>query len=140
MFQRVVVPLDGSEVAASILRLILPIAGPLDVQVTLVRVVTSVEPDDALAEARRYLDRVAGELEGKGVRVQIDVRRGNPAEEILACARDHRADLIAMTTRGRGGLVGLLVGSVARAVLARAPMPVFLFRYTERPSTTAQSG
>jgi nucleotide-binding universal stress UspA family protein len=67
------------------------------------------------------------------VRTQIDVRRGsplgNPVEAILACARDNAADLIAMTTQGKGGLTEVVLGSVAREVLHRAPIPVFLFRH-----------
>lgn len=139
MYQRVVVPLDGSEIAATILRFILPIAGPLDFEVTLVQVVPPGEPDSAFPEARRYLEGVAAELEGKGVRTQIDVRRGNPTEAILACARDNAADLIAMTTRGKGGLADLVLGSVARAVLRSAPTPVFLFRHVDRPPARDQA-
>lgn len=142
MAQRVVVPLDGSETAATILRFILPIAGPLDFEVTLVQVVPSGEPDAAFLEARRYLEGVAAELEGKGVRAHIDVRRGsflgNPAEAILACARDNAADLIAMTTRGKGGLADLVLGSVARAILHSAPTPVFLFRHVDRAPAREQ--
>ena len=136
MFKRVVVPVDGSEIAATILPFIVPIAGPLDFEITLVRVVPSSEPDSAFLEARRYLEGVAAELQGKGVRAAIDVRRGsplgNPTEAILACARDNAADLIAMTTRGKGALADVVLGSVARAVLHSAPVPVFLFRHVDR--------
>ena len=59
------------------------------------------------------------------------VRRGEPAEEILAGAREAGADLIAMTTHGRSGLGRLLFGSGAEAVLRQSEVPVFLMRQTE---------
>jgi nucleotide-binding universal stress UspA family protein len=63
--------------------------------------------------------------------VESRVRRGNPAEEIVAAARESGADLIAMSTHGRGGLGRLVFGSVAQAVLRHVDMPVFLMRATE---------
>jgi nucleotide-binding universal stress UspA family protein len=59
------------------------------------------------------------------------VRRGEPVEEIVECAREVDADLIAMTTHGRSGLGRWLFGSVAEAVLREAEIPVFLMRMTE---------
>ena len=132
MYKRVVVPLDGSALAESILPLILQIAGPLDFEVTLLRVVPPAEWDTVDAEAAPYLERVAGELAGKGVRVRTEVRRGDPAKEIVTVARDVGADLIAMTTRGLSGLGSVLLGSVAEAVLHTADLPLFLFQHVER--------
>jgi nucleotide-binding universal stress UspA family protein len=132
MYQRVVVPLDGSDLAEAVLGFILQIAGPLDFEVMLVRAVPPAEADPAVAAARTYLERRAEDLAGKGVRVRTEVRRGDPAAEIVAAAREARADLIAMTTRGRGGLTSMLLGSVAAAVLRTADVPVFLLRHVER--------
>ncbi len=70
-------------------------------------------PDATVSEAGSYPERIAGELAGKGVRVRSEVRRGDPAEQIVAAARAADADLIAMTTRGHGGISRLLPGSVA---------------------------
>ena len=56
------------------------------------------------------------------------IRRGRPADEILAAAQEGGVDLIAMATHGRTGLGRLLFGSVAEAVLRRAPVPVFMIR------------
>jgi nucleotide-binding universal stress UspA family protein len=142
MYKRALVALDGSAVAESIVPFILEIAGPLDMLVALVRVLVPVRPiavegavviDDVeklQAEAEAYLAGIAAELRAKGVRVTTAVRRGEPADEILAAARDADADLIAMTTHGRSGLSRLLFGSIAAAVLSRAEIPVFLMRQT----------
>ena len=146
MYKRVLVPLDGSRLAEGILPFVLQIAGPLDLEVVLVRVVEPVMPqalegtgqfvvDDVAArlrEARQYLAPVAEDLRSRGVRVTTDARHGEPLTELLAAARDSQADLIAMTTHGRSGLGRLLFGSIAEAVLRRAKIPVLMMRLTRR--------
>jgi nucleotide-binding universal stress UspA family protein len=58
------------------------------------------------------------------VRVTHRLLRGDPAGEILKLADAETADLIVLGTHGRGGLGRLLMGSVAEAVLRKAPCPV----------------
>jgi len=146
MYKRVLIPLDGSRLAEGILPFILQIAGPLDLEVALVRVVQPVAPqaiegttqftvDDVAArlnEAREYLAPVAADLRQRGVRVTTDARYGQPVTEIVAAARETGAGLIAMTTHGRSGFSRLLFGSVAEAVLRHAAIPVLMMRLTER--------
>ena len=144
-FRRVVVPLDGSPVAEGIVPFIVDIAGPLDMEIVLLRVVTPVAAqagggpvsraiaEDLAArttEARDYLASIAAELWGRGIRVQVRLRTGAPVQEILAVARECAADLIAMTTHGRSGLRRLVFGSVAEAVLRLADIPVLMMRLT----------
>jgi nucleotide-binding universal stress UspA family protein len=71
-------------------------------------------------------DRIA--LQALGFDVTVEVRFGNPAEEIVGCAREHQADLIAMATHGRDGLSHLVMGSVAERVVRSAPGAVLLLR------------
>jgi nucleotide-binding universal stress UspA family protein len=145
MYKRALVPLDGSPVAEAIIPFILDIAGPLDMEVDLLRVVEPLAPmviegsrhvevEDIEArrtDAEEYLAPIAVELRNKAVRVESQVRRGNPADEIVAAARETGADLIAMSTHGRGGLGRLVFGSVAQAVLRHVDTPVLLMRATE---------
>ncbi|HEY7650883.1 MAG TPA: universal stress protein [Methylomirabilota bacterium] len=145
MYKRVLVTLDGSPVAETILPFITQIAGPLDVEVVLLRVVVPVPPqvvegsrhvvienvEGRLAEAREYLAPLATQLAARGVRARTEVRRGDPVLEIAAVAAEVGADLIAMTTHGRSGLGRALFGSVAEAVLRRVEIPVFLMRFTK---------
>ena len=145
MYKRALVPLDGSSVAETIIPFIVDIAGPLDMEVVLLRVVEPMTPvviegsrqielEDVEArrtDAEEYLAPIAVELRNKAVRVESRVRRGNPTEEIVAAARETGADLIAMSTHGRGGLGRLVFGSVAQAVLRHVDMPVLLMRVTE---------
>ena len=151
MYKRVVVPLDGSPVAEAILPFILEIAGPLDMAVTLVRVVPPIPPEviegsrhvvledveGRLGEARQYLAPLVERLTGKGIRTDGQARHGTPVSEIVAAARDAGADLIAMTTHGRSGFGRLLFGSVAEAVLRQSEVPVFLMRLTESEASRA---
>jgi nucleotide-binding universal stress UspA family protein len=144
MYKRALIPLDGSMVAESIIPFILEIAGQLDMEVALLRVLVPVPPmavegtrqvfiedvEKLRAQAEEYLEPIATELRGKGVRVTTMVRRGEPVAEILSGAREAEADLIAMTTHGRSGLSRLLFGSVAAAVVSDAEIPVFLMRQT----------
>ena len=143
--QGALVPLDGSSVAEAIIPFIVDIAGPLDMEVVLLRVVEPIAPvvvetsrhveiediEARRADAEEYLAPIAVELRNKAVRVQSRVRRGNPADEIVAAARETGADLIAMSTHGRGGLGRLVFGSVAQAVLRHVETPVLLMRATE---------
>lgn len=147
MYRRVIVPLDGSPVAEAILPFITEIAGPLDLEVVLLRVVPPQTPEvieasrhvvvedvpARLEEARQYLRPLRDGLERRGVRADLAVRRGDPVTEILDGARTAEADLIAMTTHGRSGLSRLLFGSVAEAVLRQAEIPVFLMRLARAP-------
>jgi nucleotide-binding universal stress UspA family protein len=145
MYQRVLVPLDGSRLAESILLFAEKVAGPLDAEIILLRVIEPlsagevmasagvVAPDALLArelDAKHYLAAVEWRLRSRGVRVQRHLRLGHAAEEILATARASGADLIAMTTHGRSGMGRVLFGSVAEAVLRASPVPVLMMRMT----------
>src|SRR5215470_3917213 len=145
VYRRALVPLDGSTVAEAIVPFILEIAGPLDMEVALLRVIVPTPPmlvegaepvvagdvEKLRAHADEYLARAAADLRARGVRTTTQVRFGSAVAEILAGARDAQADLIAMTTHGRGGLGRLLFGSVAEAVLRQSEIPVFLMRQTK---------
>jgi nucleotide-binding universal stress UspA family protein len=87
---------------------------PISLQIESVR--------NALASFR---DRAAA----KGAKeIGADAVIGDPAEQILANARDGEADLIVMGNRGHGRLAGLLLGSVTQKVVGLAPCPVVIVR------------
>ncbi|MBI2080297.1 MAG: universal stress protein [candidate division NC10 bacterium] len=77
-----------------------------------------------IAARDRDLASKQGEVEGLGLAVRRKVTMGAPAATILAEAEAERADLIVMGTHGRRGLPHVLLGSVAEAVIRRAPCPV----------------
>jgi nucleotide-binding universal stress UspA family protein len=132
-------------IAEAIVPFILEIAGPLDMEVAVLRVVVPAPPvafeesshvivddiDKLRSEAEEYLASIATALRARGVRVTIHVRVGDAVSQILAGAREADADMIAMTTHGRGGFGRLVFGSIAEAVLRQAEIPVFLMRQTK---------
>ena len=146
MYKRMLVPVDGSGVAESILPFIREIAGPSDLDVILLQVNGFIPPmpiegtryfaaDDFEArrkEAEMYLGLLGAELRSSRIRVHARVRRGEPVDEILAAAQEEHVDLIAMATHGRSGPARLLWGSIAEGVVRRARVPVFLVRRTEK--------
>ena len=105
VYKRAIVPLDGSPFAEAVLPFFRQIAGPLDMEVMLLRVVAPSplgpiqEPQHALVrelEARRvdaeeYLAHLAEDLRNRGVRVDTRVSRGEAAHEILAVAQETAA-------------------------------------------------
>ncbi|HHS97552.1 MAG TPA: universal stress protein [Chloroflexi bacterium] len=153
MYRKVVVLLDGSELAEQVLPHVADIVRGRDSEVHLLSVAPVVAPPIAVAvdiypvyataeflaaqEAERqrierdlkeYLARVAERLRPVASAVHTVVRFGQPAEEILAYAEEIGADLIAMCTHGRSGLSRWVYGSVADKVLRGAKCPVLLVR------------
>ncbi len=76
----------------------------------------------------RLLAPAKAELEGAGVRCTAFVELGDPADTIVARAKEWSADLIVMGTHDRSAMGSLLLGSVAQKVLQRAAVPVMLVK------------
>lgn len=135
MYKSVLVAVDGSETAEAILPFILQIAGPLDLDIVLLRVnppAPQAVVDAAQMVSEVYLSQLARDIGDRGLSVKTMMRNGSPTETILATARDVDVDLIAMTTHGRSGPSRLLFGSVAEGVLREAHVPVIVLKQTER--------
>lgn len=146
---KILVPLDGSGRSEAVLPVVERLAGPFDFTVELLHV---VEPPPAAAlpeissrlaemlslryaEGEAYLEKVAGPLEARGLRVSPTVREGPAVEVIQEQARGAAVGLIAMSTHGRSGLGRLLLGSVAERVLRTAEVPVLLWKASDAPDT-----
>lgn len=130
-FERIVVPLDGSELSDRIVAQVRRILVRKDAKVTLVRVI----PQDALRDAggadaveaaTRHLDALVRSLRGEGATVDSEVLVGSPAERILELATERKASLIAMATHGRSGIARFLRGSVAERMLRASNVPLLL--------------
>ncbi len=137
MFARILVPLDGSPLAEGILPEVAELATLDGAELMLLRVALAhtfpgVDATDAqvyaVEEAEGYLAEVERRLAPQGITVTRAVRYGHAAEEILDHAQVRRVDLIAMSTHGRTGILRLVLGSVAEAVLRASPVPVLLLR------------
>lgn len=161
MFQHVVVPLDGSNVAEKALEYGTGIARCFGARLTLVRAFQGSEqaartlammqaapgPDAMLdpvtvnaitdaqraeeAEARAYLDEQARTLSASGLAVAVELVDAPPVDAICNLANREPATLVVMCTHGRGGLERLVFGGTAQDVVKGCNAPVLLVRVDE---------
>lgn len=142
MYKRVLVPLDGSELAEVVFSYTTELAARLELDLVLLHVVDPHERD-LVPLHRAYVERAAEVLrrqseelqkkagiqpKGEGVAARGELAVGHPAEEILECALRHDIDLILMATHGRSGIKRWALGSVADKVLRVSKIPVCLVR------------
>jgi nucleotide-binding universal stress UspA family protein len=137
MLKKILVPLDGSELAERALKYAAALAEPTRAQLLLMRAVFShtlagVDPRErqlgAIQDAEAYLEQVATKLRERGLACETVVRYGHAAECVAESARTRQADLIVMATHGRTGPGRWVFGSVAEAVVAASPVPVLVQR------------
>jgi nucleotide-binding universal stress UspA family protein len=147
VFQRLLVPLDGSRLAESVLPAARAIAGRFDAHVTLLHVVERRPPAAVhgerhlatVSEAEAYLEDVARRL-FTPERVTIHVHgpgEGDVAGLIARHAEEFGSHLIVLCTHGSGAAHDLLYGSVAQHVLGQGASPVLLVRPSERAAAFA---
>jgi nucleotide-binding universal stress UspA family protein len=130
MFERILVPLDGSSRAELILSQVGRLLRRKDSKILLLRVVSSQKGagKQEREAAEKYIDDLIRRYSGRGARVGGRVVAGSIAESILAACEREKATMIAMTTHGRAGLSRWLLGSVAEKVVRASSVPVLLVR------------
>jgi len=141
MYQKVLIPLDGSKTAEIVLPQVRNLAkAGLVGEFILLNVVEIpsewvIEGFDFVAlknahfnEAQDYLAKIEGGLANEGFKVRSVILEGRIAETIVDYAKENRVDLIAMTTQGYTGLKQVMFGSVALRVLHDAHAPILLIR------------
>ncbi len=154
--QKILVPLDGSDLAEAALPRAIELAKPFSATLHLVRVVplarqmaasslagatggmdgmsaADIEAiEDAVAlqtqEAESYLDEQAQSLRGQGFTVETGTRQGSAADEIIEYAHSNDIDMIAISSHGRSGLGRLVMGSVCDKVMREAGVPVLVIK------------
>ena len=132
MFERILVPTDGSDTATAAMEAAIELAGTYSAEVHVLHVIddwrydTSIESAVAplREEAEPFVERLAGMAEAADVPVTTAIEVGRPAHHILEYADDHGVDLVVIGTRGRGGLPRRLLGSVTQYVVTHAEVPV----------------
>ena len=147
MYKKIVVPLDGSQVAECVIPHIEAIAGK---SATKVELVTVVEPldiptrgqiaisddeikqidDEGKNEATKYLRQVSSRIAKAGVNADTVILSGKPADSLVRYAVNNGADLIIMATHGRSGISKIFWGSVAEKILRATDIPVLLIKTT----------
>lgn len=157
MFKRILVPLDGSPFSEAALPHAEALAKCFDAELVLAEVVAGIEhtmfvsapveyegshynpvwsaqqrtvslPNRLADQASEYLQGVAAKLEAHGIRTQREVLEGPTAESLLKHIESINADVVVMSTHGRGGIQRTLLGSVADRVSRHTHVPVLLVR------------
>ncbi len=125
LYKRIMVPLDGSELAQAALTHALDMCRAFGATLVLLHV---RERGGSAEASDRYLDFTRRQLAGSGVPIELALREGVVADAIVQAVADERIDVIAMATHGRSGLRRVVYGSVAEQVLRRSSQPVLLVR------------
>ncbi len=150
MYKNILIPLDGSQRAESILPHVVALAHRFDATIVLLQVVEPHmialppygEPmelnaeglQQQLAAAERYLTAQEDDLRRQGIRVERYVEQGPVVETIINTAIREQVDLIALASHGRSGLARVFYGSVAAGLLQRVDRPLLIIRSREADS------
>jgi len=145
MFEKILVCLDGSDLAEEILPYVKEVARRFKSSLVLLEVTmppsavvepttgyysapTPAEIEREEEEAASYLEGVAQELQKEGLEVEYLTLPGSPGRTIVSYAEESDIGLIALGTHGRSGLRRLAFGSVAEHVLKQSGLPVLIIR------------
>ncbi len=132
-YQKVLVPLDGSELAERAIPYAKAIAKSEGSEIILFTVSTNSERLDRPMKA--YLDAKTKELESQRIKVPAVTAYGNVAEEVIKFAEKHKVDLIIISTHGHSGIKRWMLGSVAEKILYGTSTPVLLIK-SKSPKTS----
>jgi nucleotide-binding universal stress UspA family protein len=126
-YKRLLVPLDGSELAERALPYAQTIAKTMGSEITLFTVsIALVEQLDRPMKA--YLELKAKELQAQGIKASSAVAYGTVPDEIVGFADKNNIDLIIISTHGYSGIKRWVLGSVARKVLYGTSVQVLLIK------------
>lgn len=153
MYGKILIPLDGSNVAEKVLPYARYLVGKYKVPVELLAVVDVGEIASHMgSEKARFLNSIMEEavrhlteyLRGVATsfaagKVTCAVERGRPADVIIEKAESDQATLVMMATHGRSGMNRFLIGSVAEKVLRGGSNPVLLIHATEGAKSAGEA-
>jgi len=141
MYQRILLPTDGSASADAALDHALDIARQYDADLHVLHVVSAAYAEagpghatavEALEEhGEETFERIREQADAAGVDVATEQRHGEPHSVIVEYAADADCDLAVMGTHGRTGLQRYLLGSVTEKVVRTSDVPVLTVRHDE---------
>ncbi len=147
MYQRILVPTDGSRLSAKAVQSAMELAELSGAQIVFLNVVprypmsyfeggitvsmTEVGKIEKQwsEKAQNLVDQLKAKAEGLGLKAKgLTIRSDLVAETVIACAKKNKCDLIVMASHGRKGIKRLLLGSETTHVLTHSPLPVLVLR------------
>ena len=144
MYERILVPTDGSQGSAHVALQAIDLAEQYDATIHVLSIVddshrslldVGSRSGSLEEEAEKAIERVTKMASVHGVETVGEVREGDPAEEILAYAEEIAADAIVAGTHGRSGVERRLIGSVAERLVRHSTCPVMTVRLPETDVT-----
>jgi nucleotide-binding universal stress UspA family protein len=127
-YKKILVPLDGSELAEKALPYTKAIAKLKNSQVTLFAVSVTTPGSRRTRLLKTYMDVSANSLKTKGIKVSTAIAYGNVADEIIEYADKNKVELIVISTHGYSGIKRWMLGSVTQKVLYGTCTPVLLIK------------
>lgn len=147
MYQRILVPTDGSRLSAKAVQSAMELAELSGAQIIFLNVVSRYPMSYfeggitvTMAEvgkiekqwsekAQGLVDQLKAKAEARGLKAKgLTMRSDLVAETVIACAKKNKCDLIVMASHGRKGIKRLLLGSETTHVLTHSPLPVLVLR------------
>ena len=137
VFDKILVPVDGSEHSLHALEKAVQIAKKFDSKIVLINVysvssfkVTPSQVFDYVMEIRKAGESILAEAKMKleGIQVETILKEGHIVEEIIKAAKENNFDLIVMGARGVSKIKEILLGSVSHGVTLHAPCPILIIR------------
>jgi nucleotide-binding universal stress UspA family protein len=138
MYHRILVALENSAADATILTHAGDLARLMGAGILLVHVADgwaarhfdqlNLRESEEMKADRAYLDEVRSQLEASGLSVDVELAKGDPANELIRIAEQGRVDLIAMSTHGHRFIADLLFGTTVDKVRHLVKIPVLLLR------------
>lgn len=151
MYTKILIPLDGSEFAESVIPYVKWFIKVSDVdEIVLLRAVEPLQSaggialreapeerkhidQDSADLARKYLGEIARQYQDAGIKVTIEVLIGKPVKVIAEFVAECDVDLIIMASHGLSGIHRWVRGSIADEIFHAAKVPIFLVKPEDRP-------
>jgi nucleotide-binding universal stress UspA family protein len=137
MIKRLLVPLDGSSLAESVLPVAAALAKKINISITLIHVIEKEAPEKIHGQSHlqlpkdavTYLKTIAGLEIFNGVSIEMHVHEEgikNVSQSIADHSKELNQDIVLMCTHGNSGLLDILYGSIAQQVISLGHIPVLL--------------
>ena len=138
MYRRILVALENSAADATILAHVRDLARLTGAELLLVHVADgwaarnfdqlNLRESEEMKADRSYLERVRGELAAGGLKVEVRLAKGDPADELIRVAGEGNVDLLAMSTHGHRFVADVILGTTVNKVRHLVKIPVLLLR------------